>query len=52
MYITFGSGIVNLILNYFLIKLYGIKGAAIATLFAFLFMWMWIFIYSHKILKT
>jgi O-antigen/teichoic acid export membrane protein len=49
MYITFGGGILNLVLNYFLIKLYGINGAAMATLFAFLFMWIVVFIYSNKI---
>jgi O-antigen/teichoic acid export membrane protein len=51
MYITISSGILNLILNYFFIKLYGIIGAAIATLVAFLFMWIWSFIYSNKLLK-
>jgi Na+-driven multidrug efflux pump len=49
MYITFSGGMLNLVLNYFLIKLYGINGAAIATIFAFLFMWIAVFIYSNKI---
>jgi O-antigen/teichoic acid export membrane protein len=48
MYITFSGGMLNLVLNCFLIKLYGINGAAIATLFAFLFIFVSVFLYSRK----
>jgi len=44
MYITFGAGIINLILNYFLIKSNGMIGAAQATAIAFFIMFVLIYI--------
>lgn len=49
--IMFGTLILNLVLNYFLIKAYGINGAAIATSFAFLCMFFISHIYIKKALK-
>ena len=49
MYITFIAGIINLILNYYLIKLNGIVGAAQATVIAFSIMFLVAFIYVNKI---
>lgn len=48
MYITFLAGILNIILNYFLIKLNGMIGAAQATTMAFLFMFFSIYLYINK----
>ena len=49
MYITFGAGILNLIFNYYLIKLNGAVGAAQSTLLAFIFMFMATYIYAKRI---
>jgi len=49
MYITFGSGILNLILNYILIKQNGMVGASQATVIAFFTMYISLSIYSKKI---
>ena len=48
MYITFGAGIINLILNYFLIKLNGMVGAAQATMLAFSLMFIGSFLYIKR----
>jgi len=48
MYITFGAGIINLILNYFLIKLNGMIGAAQATVVAFFTMFGLTALYTKK----
>ena len=48
MYITLGAGISNLILNYFLIRLNGIVGAAQATMIAFFIMFLLTFSYIKK----
>lgn len=49
MYITLGAGILNLILNYFLIRLNGMVGAAQATMIAFFVMFLLTSLYSYKI---
>ena len=51
MYITFTAGLLNIILNYFLIKLNGMIGAAQATMIAFLFMFCSVFFFTKKIEK-
>jgi len=51
MYITFSAGILNLFLNYFLIKINGMQGAAQATLIAFSFMFLFCWIYVKKIYR-
>jgi Na+-driven multidrug efflux pump len=48
MYLSFGSGVLNLILNYYLIYLNGIVGAAQATFCTFAMMFVLIFYYSNK----
>jgi len=50
MYITFGSGILNLLLNYILIKQNGMVGAAQGTVIAFFTMYISISIYSKKLI--
>jgi O-antigen/teichoic acid export membrane protein len=49
MYITFSAAIINLILNYFLIKLNGMIGAAQATFVVFTIMFVFAFYYANKI---
>jgi len=49
MYITFSAGLLNIILNYFLIGKHGIIGAAQATGLAFLFMFISVFLYTYFI---
>ena len=49
MYITFGAAIINLILNYVLIKINGMIGAAQATFIAFMIMFLVIFYYANKV---
>lgn len=49
MYITLITGIINLVLNYYLIKLNGMVGAAQATFIAFTIMFIVTFFYANKI---
>ncbi len=51
MYITLSAGIINILLNYFLIRINGIEGAAQATLIAFLLMFIfcWFYVKRHYI---
>jgi len=49
MYITFGAGAINLLLNYYLIKIYGMIGAAQATFIVFVMMFITAFYYANKI---
>jgi O-antigen/teichoic acid export membrane protein len=51
MYITIIAGMVNLILNYVLIKINGMVGAAQATLVAFIIMFIMTFYYANKFSK-
>ncbi len=48
MYMTFGTGLINIILNYFLIPIDGMTGAAEATCIAFLMMFVVTWIYADK----
>jgi O-antigen/teichoic acid export membrane protein len=48
-YIFMVAAVINLGLNYFLIPLYGMYGAATATVITFLFMNIYYFIYSQKL---
>ena len=43
--------IINIILNFYLIPLYGINGAAIATAFAFFIRFVLLFIQSYTVIK-
>ena len=47
MYITLSAGILNIILNYFLIKKIGVVGAAISTFLSFLFMFIFLIFYTN-----
>ena len=49
--ITLIAGLINIILNYFLIKIYGINGAAYATLISFLVLYIISFILVVKEIK-
>jgi O-antigen/teichoic acid export membrane protein len=49
--ITLLAGVINIILNYFLIKLYGINGAAYSTLISFLVLYIISFILVVKEIK-
>jgi O-antigen/teichoic acid export membrane protein len=49
--ITLIAGLINIILNYFLIKIYGIDGAAYATLISFLVLYIISFILVVKEIK-
>jgi Na+-driven multidrug efflux pump len=51
MYISLGSGALNLILNYFLIHLNGIVGAMQATFIAFIVVFLWTFYFANKYSK-
>jgi len=50
-YITFGSAILNIVLNYYLIHLNGMVGAAQATVIAFFSMYIFTYLYSKKLVK-
>jgi O-antigen/teichoic acid export membrane protein len=43
--------IINVILNYFLIRAYGVMGAAYATMISYFLMFVFTFIISHRIIK-
>lgn len=47
--ITFSAAIINLIVNYFLIKMNGVIGAAQATLISYMFMFAAVWWYSNKL---
>jgi Na+-driven multidrug efflux pump len=47
--ITFSIAILNVVLNYFLIKLNGPIGAAQSTFFSFFFMFILSFTYANKL---
>ena len=49
--ITLLAGLINIVLNYFLIKLYGIDGAAYSTLISFSFLYLISFILLVKEIK-
>jgi len=49
MYITFSAGAINLLLNYYLIKINGMVGAAQATFIVFVIMFIIAFYYANKI---
>jgi O-antigen/teichoic acid export membrane protein len=46
--ITVVTAAINIVLNWFLIKDYGIKGAAIATCITFLIQLIWVWVFSQR----
>jgi O-antigen/teichoic acid export membrane protein len=50
-YIKSGAALLNLVLDYFLIKTYGMMGAAVATLICFVLMSVFAFLFASKYYK-